>query len=114
MSIMVYFFKKGDIIMSKTLATKLHDNLCPMCNGRCHCGSVCIFEHEPKDETVWDNNIANSYFLELAKKAVNIISETGITEEGEVIGEFVLNKATLKTYDRLKSRGITNLKDIFE
>jgi len=78
---MVYFFKKGDIIMSKTLATKLHDNLCPMCNGRCHCGSVCIFEHEPKDETVWDNNIANSYFLELAKKAVNIISETGITEE---------------------------------
>ena len=41
-------------------------------------------------------------------------NQSGITEQGEVIGEFVLNKATLKTYDRLKSRGITNLKDIFE
>ena len=41
-------------------------------------------------------------------------NQTGITESGEVKGEFVLNKATLKTYDRLKSRGITNLKDIFE
>ena len=40
--------------------------------------------------------------------------QTGITDNGEVDGEFILNKATLKTYDRLKSRGITNLKDIFE
>jgi len=30
------------------------------------------------------------------------------------MGEFILNKASKNTYDRLKSRGIDNLKDIFE
>ena len=51
---------------------------------------------------------------EIKLNEIFAFNQTGITEEGEVIGEFVLNKATLKTYDRLKSRGITNLKDIFE
>ena len=30
------------------------------------------------------------------------------------MGEFVLNKTTKTTYERLKSRGISNLDDIFE
>ena len=51
---------------------------------------------------------------EIKLNEIFAFNQTGITEEGEVDGEFVLNKATLKTYDRLKSRGITNLKDIFE
>ncbi len=67
--------------MPKLLATKLHDSLCPRCNNRCRMGSICLFEHEPKDETVWDNNPANSYFLDLAKKAEEIMAETKITEE---------------------------------
>lgn len=40
--------------------------------------------------------------------------QTDITSDGEVIGEFMFNKATSKTYEKLKSRGIQNLKDIFE
>ena len=51
---------------------------------------------------------------EIKLNEIFAFNQTGLTEEGEVNGEFVLNKATLKTYDRLKSRGITNLKDIFE
>ena len=51
---------------------------------------------------------------EIKLNEIFAFNQTGLTEEGEVDGEFVLNKATLKTYDRLKSRGITNLKDIFE
>lgn len=41
-------------------------------------------------------------------------NQTGLTETGEVMGEFVLNKKTPKVYEELKSRGINNLKDIFE
>ena len=51
---------------------------------------------------------------EIKLNEIFAFNQTGLTEDGEVDGEFVLNKATLKTYDRLKSRGITNLKDIFE
>lgn len=51
---------------------------------------------------------------EIKLNEIFAFKQTGLTLEGEVDGEFVLNKATLKTYDRLKSRGITNLKDIFE
>ena len=40
--------------------------------------------------------------------------QTGISDNGEVIGEFNLDKKKNKTYDKLKSRGIDNLKDIFE
>ena len=51
---------------------------------------------------------------EIKLNEIFAFKQTGITDEGEVIGEFILNKANAKTYDRLKSRGITNLKDIFE
>ena len=51
---------------------------------------------------------------EIKLNEIFAFNQTGLTEDGNVKGEFVLNKATLKTYDRLKSRGITNLKDIFE
>ena len=68
--------------MSKlfVLATKLHDACCPKCNGRCHCGSFCDFTHEPKD-TDWETNPANRYFLELAKKAAEIITDKDLTED---------------------------------
>ena len=62
----------------KTLATKLHDNLCPRCNGRCH--NICQFTHTPKEED-WETNPANNYFLELAQGGIHIMEETGITEE---------------------------------
>ena len=51
---------------------------------------------------------------EIKLNEIFAFKQTGITDEGEVIGEFILNKANAKTYDRLKSRGINNLKDIFE
>lgn len=51
---------------------------------------------------------------EIKLNEIFAFNQTGITENGEVKGEFVLNPATPKTYERLKSRGITNLKDIFE
>ena len=40
--------------------------------------------------------------------------QKGITDNGEVIGEFVLHKYTPKVYEQIKSRGIDTLKDIFE
>jgi len=51
---------------------------------------------------------------EIKLNEIFAFNQTGVTKEGEVIGEFVLNEATPNTYERLKSRGITNLKDIFE
>ena len=51
---------------------------------------------------------------EIKLNEIFAFTQTGVTENGEVKGEFILNKATVKTYSRLKSRGITNLKDIFE
>lgn len=41
-------------------------------------------------------------------------NQTGVTEKGEVIGEFVKHNYTPKVYNKLKSRGINNLTDIFE
>ena len=40
--------------------------------------------------------------------------KTGLTEKGEVIGEFVKHKYMPNVYKKLTSRGITDLKDIFE
>ena len=40
--------------------------------------------------------------------------QKGMTPDGEVIGEFKLNKTRKETYNKLKSRGITDLEDIFE
>ena len=51
---------------------------------------------------------------EIKLNEVFAFKQTGITETGEVKGEFILNKSTKGIYDRLKSRGIENLKDIFE
>jgi pilus assembly protein CpaF len=40
--------------------------------------------------------------------------QTGLTEKGEVIGEFIKYDYKPKVYNKIKSRGIDNLKDIFE
>lgn len=40
--------------------------------------------------------------------------QNGLTEKGDVIGEFIKQNYTPNVYNKLKSRGITNLKDIFE
>ncbi|MBP3920629.1 MAG: CpaF family protein [Bacilli bacterium] len=47
-------------------------------------------------------------------KEIFNFKQTGITENGEVIGEFSKQKYVPIVYKKLKSRGITNLKDIFE
>ena len=51
---------------------------------------------------------------EIKLNEIFAFNQTGLKEDGEVLGEFVLNKVNSKTYDRLKSRGITDLDDIFE
>ena len=51
---------------------------------------------------------------EIKLNEIFAFNQVGLTKEGEVMGEFVLNKTSKNTYDRLKSRGIENLKDIFE
>ncbi len=51
---------------------------------------------------------------EIKLNEIFAFNQTSITKDGQVMGEFVLNKASKATYDRLKSRGITNLEDIFE
>lgn len=51
---------------------------------------------------------------EIKLNEIFAFNQTGVTKDGEVIGEFVLNEATPETYKRLKSRGITDLTDIFE
>lgn len=51
---------------------------------------------------------------EIKLNEIFAFNQTGVSQDGEVIGEFVLNEATPAIYERLKSRGITNLKDIFE
>ncbi len=40
--------------------------------------------------------------------------QDGLTENGEVIGEFIKHDYKPKVYNKLKSRGINDLKDIFE
>lgn len=51
---------------------------------------------------------------EIKLNEIFAFNQTGVTKNGEVLGEFILNKATPETYKRLKARGITNLTDIFE
>ncbi len=51
---------------------------------------------------------------EIKLNEIFAFKQTGITTDGEVIGEFVKSDATPSTYDRLKSRGIDTIKDIFE
>ena len=50
---------------------------------------------------------------EIKLNEVFAFNQTGITKEGEVIGEFVLNKSSKETYDRIKSFGIDDIDDIF-
>ena len=51
---------------------------------------------------------------EIKLNEIFAFNQTGLTEQGEVKGEFVLNPTVPKIYDKLKSKGINNLKDIFE
>ena len=51
---------------------------------------------------------------EIKLNEIFAFNQTGMTESNEVDGDFVLNKGTPKIYNKLKSRGIDNLKDIFE
>lgn len=51
---------------------------------------------------------------EIKLNEIFAFKQTGVKKDGEVIGEFVFNKVTSKIYDRLKSRGITDLIDMFE
>ena len=51
---------------------------------------------------------------EIKLNEIFAFNQTGLTKAGEVIGEFVLNKDNCETYEKLKSRGIEDLKDIFE
>ena len=55
----------------------------------------------------FDNNNINL-------KEIFAFNQTGLTEKGEVIGEFIKHKYKPKVYNKLKSRGINYLKDIFE
>jgi len=51
---------------------------------------------------------------EIKLNEIFAFKQTGVTKDGEVIGEFILNEATPQIYERLKSRGINDLTDIFE
>ncbi len=47
-------------------------------------------------------------------KEIFAFNKKGLTTKGEVDGEFVLYKYKPKVYDRLKTKGITEIEDIFE
>lgn len=47
-------------------------------------------------------------------KEIFCFKQSGLTEKGEVIGEFEKHNYVPNVYKKLKSRGITNLQDIFE
>lgn len=46
-------------------------------------------------------------------KEIFSFKQNGLTAKQEVLGEFLLHKYIPKVYDKLKARGIDNLKDIF-
>ena len=50
---------------------------------------------------------------EIKQKSIFEFNQTGVLENGSVNGEFVLNKYIPKIYDRIKAKGIDDLKDIF-
>ena len=47
------------------------------------------------------------------KKEIFKFRQTGVLENGDVDGEFLLHKYIPKVYQRIKSKGIDDLKDIF-
>ena len=51
---------------------------------------------------------------EIKLNEVFAFNQTGMTKEGEIIGEFILNREFKHTYDKIKNRGISDLSDIFE
>lgn len=100
---------KGDIIMSKMLAIKLHDTLCPKCNNRCHCGSQCVFTHDTSAD--WSSNSANRFFLELSDKATAIMAEIDINEEQFIEYAIAIpygNALPDKVYDAMVAHGFVN------
>lgn len=49
----------------------------------------------------------------IATNEVFSFKQTGITNNGEVIGEFLMTKKAPQTYEKIKERGIDELRDIF-
>ena len=75
-------------------------NISRLTDGKRKITSICEVDGFDKDEIKLNEIFA--------------FNQTGLTEQGEVKGEFVLNPPVPKIYDKLKSKGINNLKDIFE
>lgn len=50
---------------------------------------------------------------EITQKEIFKYRQTGITENGDVIGEFLMHKYTPKVYSKIKSKGIDDLSDMF-
>ena len=59
--------------------------------------------------------LSGYYFDEDVIKLREIFSfkQTGLTDNGEVIGEFMMHKKIPNVYKKIKYRGIETLKDIF-
>ncbi len=51
---------------------------------------------------------------EIKQKTIFEFKQTGVLENGDVAGEFILHNYKPKVYDRIKSKGIDDLKDIFK
>ena len=51
---------------------------------------------------------------EIKQKEIFGFNQTGVLENGDVDGEFVLNNYRPKVYDRIKAKGLDDLSDIFE
>ena len=75
-------------------------NISRLTDGKRKITSICEVDGFDKDEIKLNEIFA--------------FNQTGLTEQGEVIGEFILNSTVPKVYDKLKSKGINSLKDIFE
>ncbi len=51
---------------------------------------------------------------EIKQKEIFKYRQTGILDNGDVMGEFLLHKYTPKVYERIKSKGLDDLSDMFE
>lgn len=60
------------------------------------------------------NEITGIQNGEIKQKEIFEFKQTGVLENGDVDGEFILNNYKPKVYDRIKAKGIDDLKDIFE
>lgn len=50
----------------------------------------------------------------IIEKEIFKFKQTGVLDNGEVIGEFLMYKRKPKVYNKIKSKGINTIKDIFE